>query len=494
MSDCANLAGGNPVSGMRRGMAIAVIAFMTPIGMVAAAGTASAATGDIGYEDSSYAGVGNPPTSDKPQSKLWFAQDSWWADMWDEQSQDWHIFRLDRATETWVDTEVAIDTRSNTLADVLWDGKHLYVASHVVTISTDNAPQASKPKSPAKLYRYSWTGDPNRWSSGTYTLDEGFPTTITEQSSESMTIDMDSKGTVWATWTQVGKDSEGNYAGTVYVDSAKGGTGWGEDLPLPVAGSTAHPDDISSVVAFGNKIGVIWSNQQDGTIRWAVHQDGAARDAWSGSTAAQGDRLADDHLNIKAVQVSEAGKVFAVLKTGLDTVTSTDDSASQVLLLSYDGQWHTTEVSEVKNCHTRPMLMLDEADSTVHVFATAPNSGCTHSGADGTIFEKTSPMDNPTFESGRGIRVIQDADSANMNNVTSTKQSATAASGIVVLAGNDVTKRYWHADLNAPTVVAPTASFTSSVTEGAAPLEVQFTDSSTGAGPMGVGLRGRHSL
>ena len=25
---------------------------------------------------------GDPPTSDKPQSKLWFNAGSWWADMW----------------------------------------------------------------------------------------------------------------------------------------------------------------------------------------------------------------------------------------------------------------------------------------------------------------------------------------------------------------------------------------------------------------------------
>jgi hypothetical protein len=31
--------------------------------------------------------------------------------------------------------------------------------------------------------------------------------------------------------------------------------------------------------------------------------------------------------------------------------------------------------------------------------------------------------------------------------VTSSKQSVTGATGLVVLASNDVTKRYWHADV-----------------------------------------------
>jgi hypothetical protein len=34
-----------------------------------------------------------------------------------------------------------------------------------------------------------------------------------------------------------------------------------------VDGSTVAPDDVSSAVAFGrNRIGVLWSNQLDGTV------------------------------------------------------------------------------------------------------------------------------------------------------------------------------------------------------------------------------------
>ena len=53
---------------------------------------------------------------------------------------------------------------------------------------------------PAKLYRYSYSG-------GSFTLDSGFPTTIMNNSSESMTIDQDSTGAIWATWTQVAGNS-----------------------------------------------------------------------------------------------------------------------------------------------------------------------------------------------------------------------------------------------------------------------------------------------
>ena len=51
--------------------------------------------------------------------------------MWDPASKDFHIFWLSTATQTWVDTGAAVDTRSGTHADTLADGDHVYVLSHV---------------------------------------------------------------------------------------------------------------------------------------------------------------------------------------------------------------------------------------------------------------------------------------------------------------------------------------------------------------------------
>jgi hypothetical protein len=56
-------------------------------------------------------------------------------------------------------------------------------------------------------------------------------------------------------------------------------------------------------------------------------------------------------------------------------------------------------------------------------------------------------MNDLSFPEGRGTPVIADASSPNLNNATSTKQSVTSATGLVVLASNDASQRYWHADL-----------------------------------------------
>ena len=395
----------------------------------------SVAPTGTGYQDGSTSGAGAAATGEKPESKLWWNDGFWWASMFDPASQTYHIFRLDRLTQSWTDTGTPLDNRPKTRADTLWDGSHLYVASHVIASSSSGAVSGN----PARLYRFSY-----RVATRTYALDAGFPAQITSYSSETLTIDKDSTGALWATWAQGSK---------VYVNSTAGDdTVWGTPFVLPASGATGlDADDISAVAAFGgNQIGVMWSNQVTSAMYFASHADGAAPSAWSASrTAVPGPNMADDHINLKQLQGDPSGRIFAAVKTSLDD-SGGSASAPQILILARDpgtGDWSSTAFGRISDCHTRPVLMLDSEHQILHVFATAPDSGCPYSGSAGTIFEKTSPMANISFPLGRGTPVIRDADSPNLNNTTSSKQSVTSATGLVVLASNDVTKRYWHADL-----------------------------------------------
>lgn len=413
-------------------------------GLVFTSAAQGAAT--YGTPSISYSGVDNPPTSDKPQSKLWWNDGSWWADMWTSGS-GWHIYRLDRSSKTWVDTGLRNDNRTNTLADTLWDGTHLYIASHVVAVTRDGTPAPSVSGQPAMLYRYSY-------SAGRYTLDPGFPTVITNNSSESMTIDKDSTGAVWATWTQVAGSPLFGYTNTVYVNnSAPGGTSWSTPFPVPVGDPTPAPDDISAVVAYKNKIGVMWSDHNAGTVYWATRTDGTdprAASSWKVQPAVQGQGLADDHLNLKTLQADTSGRVFAAVKTSMND-TSSDPNNPQELLLVFKpgtGSFSISTISTVGDCVSRPQIVLDPQNNLVRAFHTAPATGshCAYSGVSGSIYEKTASMDNPVFGSGRGTPVIQDRGSSNMNNVTSTKQSVNNTTGIVVMASDHVAKRYWFSD------------------------------------------------
>jgi hypothetical protein len=435
---------------------------------------ASAALSGEGHQDGTFTGAGDAPTADKPQSKLWFNDGLWWADMFDTKSGTWHIFKLNRANQTWSDTGTRIDDRPSSRGDALWDGTHLYVATNVVAASS----AANVTNQPARLYRYSYSAAAKK-----YALDAGFPASINNVSSESLTLDKDSKGTLWATWTQAQK---------VYVNSTSGtDTSWG--TPFAVAdpgGSGISADDISSVAAYGNsKIGLMWSNQATSTFYVSVHKDGDPRTSWTTTSALSSPGIADDHISLKQVVGDGAGHLYAAVKTSLDTTKVT--SATQIYLLALnlsDGNWETTEAATVGDCLSRPVLAIDTTNRVLHMFMSGPSgSGCPGPGTPGTIYDKTSPLDSPSFESGRGTAVIADPSSPDMNDITGTKQTITSLTGLVVLASSNASQRYWHADIPVPgpkpaPPVTPVlrVGFAVATVKGKKPMTVRFSGVATG--------------
>jgi hypothetical protein len=240
---------------------VLVMAVLSGAGLVAS----SPAFADIGVEGRSYSGTGTPTGTKRSESVLWFNDGIWWASMWDTASADFHIFRLDVAAQQWIDTGVVLDPRPNTHADVLWDGAHLYVASHEFVPENTAAAAGS----PSWLFRYSY--DP---VAKAYSPDPGFPAVINDYKTETLVIDKDSTGKLWATWMQDNR---------IFVNRTVGDDAtWGTPFALPVAGNAVTVDDNSSLVSFGGRIGVTWSNQTD--IGWgvwfAVHDDGAADTDW----------------------------------------------------------------------------------------------------------------------------------------------------------------------------------------------------------------------
>jgi PKD repeat protein len=431
---------------VHRGVASA-LALAAILGGGVLAGGSSAAEGDVGYRGPSTAGISaSAPTGQKPESKIWWNDGYWWANMWSAVSGSNHIFRLDGPSQTWVDTGVQVDTRSGTRADVLSEGNKLYIASHEFS-NTAGFGKLSY------LYRFSYdTG------SDSYSLDSGFPATINNSKSEALVIDRDSGGKLWATWMQGGQVM---YNRTLSSDSE-----WGTPAVLPVDGASgAVADDMSSLVAFNGRIGVMWSNQTTATMYWAEHVDGTDDATWQPSSAALvGGLAADDHINLKA---DSSGRVFAATKT-----SETVGAEPLTVLLARDpatGAWQRHVFGRKADRHTRPIVVLDQTNRMIHMYATAPEAG-------GMIYRKSTSMDAISFAPGRGKLVMQDPTSNDINDATSTKQPVTTASGLVVLASNDTSKLYWHSYDS----LVLGADFTVSRTSGLAPLSVQFLDNSSG--------------
>jgi PKD repeat protein len=423
------------------------------LGLFGFAGQAVAAPGDIGYEGPSFSGGGSGITASKPESKVWWNDGVWWASMWDTASADYHIFKLNQGTQTWADTGVALDDRSGTHADVLWDGAagKLYVASHVFTESAGTG-------SVSRLYRFSYDA-----ATDTYTRDSGYPVTINTFKLETLVIAKDSIGKLWATWQQGGKI----WVNRTLCSPACNDASWG--TPFAISSTSVKGDDISSVIAFGgNKIGVLWSDQNAAKDVFGIHADDQADNVWSFENALQGPGLADDHINLKT---DATGRVFAAVKTSR---SASADPLTMLLVRGSAGGWSSAVFGRVQDHHTRPIVEIDEVNSIVHMFAASPESS-------GTIYEKTAPINAISFPTGLGTPVIKDAD-AKVNNATSTKQNVGPSTGLVVLASGSAT-HYWHNFFSlggGGGPVPPTASFNAVPSSGPAPLTVNFTDTSSG--------------
>jgi PKD repeat protein len=413
---------------------------------------AEADPGDIGYEGPPSTGAGKASTGEKPESKLWWNDGSWWASMWDTGSADFHIFKLDLGTQTWTDTGVALDDRPGTRADVLWNGEagKLYVASHRFSESPATG-------YPSRLYRYSYNA-----VTDTYTRDAGFPVSINNYRTETLVIEKDSTGQLWATWVQGGKV----WVNATVCSPTCNDASWG--TAFSISPSAVNSDDISSVIAFGgNRIGVMWSNQNNWTFGFAIHDDSLADNVWSLETALSGTRLSDDHINLKS---DSSGRVYAAVKT---SKSSSNDPLTMLLVRQAGGSWSSHVFGLERDNHTRPIVQIDEEHGVLHMFATSSGSG-------GSIMEKTTPLSSISFAPGKGTAVITDADGV-VNNATSTKQNLGSATGLVVLAHSSKNV-YFHAydSLSGGGPSPPVASFTAVPTSGVAPLTVQFTDTSTG--------------
>ena len=384
---------------------------------------AASAVDDVGHRDFSFDATNvQAPTGEKPQSKLWFNDGTWWASMFNRTAEEYHIYRYDRATHTWSDTGTLIDERNAAKADTLWDGSHLYVA-------TAGACASCSPQS-ARILRYSYDAVTKR-----YSLDPGFPVTgISNGGMQAIVLDKDTTGKLWVTYTQNRK---------VYVNrSLSTDQTWGTPFVLPVRGTDVSSDDISAVVAFDSQIGVMWSNQRDSAMYFATHTDGDPDNVWQASrTAIQGPNYADDHISLRSLQVDDvSGRVFAAVKTSLNDLPNPNPNAPLIFLLArdQDGNWTNHVFGRVGDNHTRPIVMIDKERRNLYMFATAP---CCDGG---TIYYKKTALSNISFPGGVGTPFIQSATDTHINNATSTKQSVNSTTGLMVLASDDTSRNYLH--------------------------------------------------
>ncbi|TCN37642.1 hypothetical protein EV644_11194 [Kribbella orskensis] len=425
-----------------------------------AASGSMATAADVGFVGPAYTGT-TAPTGQKPQSKLWIADGIWWGSLWDTASRDFHIFWYDWAANSWTDTGVLVEDRPNSYLDALWDGSHLYIASAGAT--ANNAGQSPR------VTRFSYNTATKQWS-----RDVGYPVTLASGGVQAVVLAKDSTGLLWVTFVQNAK---------VWLTHSTAGDdlSWVAKYQLPTPGNEANVQtlDISSIIAYdGDKIGVLWSNQRTQIMYWAAHADGASDQSWTLQIAYQQSEGADDHINLKSLVGDPSGRVFAVAKTSMDAPS---DPLINLLVLTPSGQWTSRPVYTKADDSTRAIVQIDTSSREVYVFAAAPC--CTG----GTIYYKKAGLDNPVFQPGLGTAFIHNAAHPEANNPTSTKQNLSGATGLLVLAGDDETRRYLYNRLTLggappPDTDPPETTITSAPPAVTSSLDATFTFSSSEAG------------
>jgi len=386
-----------------------------------------------GFEDFGYpsgTGGNSHPSGEKPESKLWFNHGFWWGVLWSNSGNAYHIFWLDPSTQTWMDTGSAVDDRNDSKVDVLWDtvNQKLYVVSHIFSNASGSFTPVGQR---GELYRYTYNS-----TNQTYALDNGFPVEVNDATSEALVIAKDSTDRLWVTYA---KDQQ------IYVNhSGTSDTDWDSEngpFVLPVGNVNVNNDDLSSVIAFNGKIGVMWSNQSSDKIYFAVHADTSLpHQGWSNSIVAfdgAGNKSADDHIKLQALPNSDpAGFVFAAIKTS--------EAPPRIMLLvcanSSCTNWTSHTVwagnSNFDN-PTRPTLLVDQSNRKLYVFANIDPAN-----SPDLIAYKDSDLDNPQFTGIEAGNPFIEGSSASPNDVTSTKQNVDSLSGLAALATGS--SRYYH--------------------------------------------------
>jgi GT2 family glycosyltransferase len=402
--------------GARSAVRRASVVLLLGLSAAAALG-APAAVADVGFRGPSF-GSASAPTAEKPQSKVWFVDGTWWASMYEPGTARFSIHRLDRAAGRWRDTGTSIDGRRRSRADALWDGTNLYVVSAVTPGTSGDVT--------VRVMRYSYAPATKSWS-----LDPGFPVTVDSRAVEAAVMAKDSTGVLWVTYT----DAAAKNTRSVYVTHSTGAdTTWSAPFVLPVPQAVAlSSDDISTIVSFGSRVGVMWGSQPDDAYYFATHRDGDPDGDWSVETPLSGPDLADDHISLRAIGGDVDGRVAAAVKTSHH---GGGEPLILLLLREPDGDWTGATFGTVTDNHTRPTLSLDAARREAYVLAAAP---CC---SGGSIYRKKTSLDAPGFLPGLGTPFIQLSSDPTANNPTTSKQPVDGTSGLLALAGDDRTDFY----------------------------------------------------
>lgn len=269
------------------------------------------------------------PTRDKPQSKLWFAYDTWWAwlptsdgsSVWCRTPNGWQrqhnldagLRGLPGRADVWADADV--------VRAVLVDGQRLAVVELCY----------SQPHS-----RYELAGEAMQFS----------VRGMLDDQIETATIARDGRGRWWIAYP---------WQERMWVRATTGATAgqWSEPRALSDA---ADSDDLCAIFAMKDAVGVAWSDQRHDAIYFRWRQDAAPLDDWDDvEVVDEGNRTADDHLH---AVVGRDDTVYLATKNSVDRI-----GQPQLVLRirSPEGRWQNLPYAPRTAAEepSRPIVLID---------------------------------------------------------------------------------------------------------------------------------------
>jgi hypothetical protein len=433
-------------------------------------GPAGAAPGDVGVEGPAYV-EGELPTVTMAESKLWFHDGTWFAAMLrtgepsSGGSPDADVVVHRRVGTDWVPTSTVLDARATAKQDVVSVGNTLYVLSHRKVEVADGVAR-TEPSQMTRLAKLTYSS-----ATGTYTPVAGFPKVVNPYVVESMTMDVDSTGALWVAWAQQGQ--------VLWQRSTDGGATWSSPTALTVAHASPSTDDIASLVAYGDRVGIMWGDQvgADDGYWFTSTAAGSGTVSWTATEAAfAGANRGDDHISLKSV----GGRVVAAVKT---RVGLSGNALVALLVRGTTGTWTATNAWAGTTEATRPVVAVDATNEVVHLFAALPNGTTT---TEQGVYTKSTPLAAPAFTPASDGTPVMTRTGGDIADATTTKQPLTAASDLVVLAADTLTQRYWsHAGtIDAPPDLPPSAPASVTATAGRRSATVTWTAATPGTTPI----------
>lgn len=382
-------------------IACGVLVFGVVAGAAAAPGTART------YEGPTYSTqIVRTPTGVSSQSKLWFHGDAWWALLLEPTGRTVRVFEL-LPDHSWRPTSAVVNADAGDAGDALADGDSVHV------VNRDSEGQL-------RYVRLTFDPETRDYSAGT-------PVLITTRGPRApASIVEDSTGTLWVAYAT---------AAEVFITySGDGGLTWAEPYALAATG-TGSQAETAALVAYDDRIGLLWSDQGAGTFEFASHLDGYQPLAWARERASEGPR-SGDRISLRRVDGDPNDTLLAVVTTSRGDVAEPLDTTSvEVLQRAPGGTWSRHPVSTIADDLAQPVLQVDRTTGTAHVFASAG----------GDIVTKVAPLDDLTFAPGLGSLFVL-GDASRLVEPTVAKTPADFRSGLVVLAADASRSTYVHAE------------------------------------------------